>query len=118
MNKKEQAEIEELRNQLRIAKAFRFTEKVEPDVPIPELFSRELSKGFSFNSYTGEISRACSSSISHSVHNDEKTTTQCPRCLYSTRTLALKAMRYEMEQRFAKELADVDKQIEQELMLE
>lgn len=35
MNKKEHAEMESLREQLRIAKAFRFTDPVLPDVPVP-----------------------------------------------------------------------------------
>jgi hypothetical protein len=115
MNKKEQAEMERLRDELRLAKALRFTEKVEPDVPIPESFSG-LAKGFLYNSYLAEprVVPACSSSVSHGWGNSDRTTTQQPRRLYSTRLLALRACRHDLEKQCAKLLADIDAQIENE----
>lgn len=114
MTKKEQAEMESLREQLRIAKSFRFTEKVEPDV-IPPTYGQTLTRGWTFNDYTGEVVKGCSSSVHHGYEQDEKTTEQGPLWLYSSKALALKAARNCIERKFAKELANIDALIEQEL---
>ena len=113
MNKKEQAMVDDLREQLRIAKALRWTEKVEPDVPIPE--SSYLTKGFLCNGYNGDVVPACSSRVSHGYGSDERTGTQGARALYSTRLLALRAVRHLVELKVAKVLADVDGRIEKEV---
>jgi hypothetical protein len=115
MNKKEQAEMERLRDELRLAKALRFTEAVKPDVIPPESFSG-LVKGFLYNAYYAEprVVPACSSSTSHGWGRDDKTTTQQPRSLYSTRLLALRACRHDLEKQCAKLLAEIDRQIENE----
>lgn len=114
MTKKEQKRLADLEDELRIAKAFRFTEAVEPDLPIPGMLSDGLSKGFDFNAYVSSharVEKACSSSIHHSFGQDDSTTTQGARRLYSTRLLALRAMRAKVEIQCAKLLADIDKQI-------
>lgn len=114
MNKKERAYVEQLEEQLRLAKALRFTESVEPDVA-PPTDNTKLSKGFlfndSFNYY--RVEPACSSIIYHGFGRNDRTTTQGARHLYSTRSLALRAMRHCAEQRCALMLADIDRQIEQ-----
>lgn len=118
MTKKEQAEMDSLREQLRISKALRFTDEVKPDVqpPAPSEVGNKLRTGFQYHAYgDGRVSPACTSSMFHSVGNNDKTTTQGGRALYSTRLLALKAMRHDMELECAKRLAAVDALIEKEL---
>ena len=114
MNKKEQAEMESLRNQLRLAKALRFTEPHLPDVPIPSVYSDGLSKGFLFCASEGamRVEPACSSSVGHAMGQDKRTTTQGGRRLYSTELLAWQACRNEVEQKCAEWLAKVDEHIE------
>ncbi len=113
MNKKEQAEMGQLRKELALARSLHFTEVVKPDVMPPTSFEMPLSKGFTFNSYGVSVSPACSSSIGHSPHRDTKTDRQGPTPLYSTALLAWKALRNELEIKFANELVGVDERIEQ-----
>lgn len=110
MTKKEQALVEELKMKM----ALRWTEKVEPDIPPPKTYDEELSKGFIFNAYAGTVSRGCSSNIYHSVHSDKETNSHDSIWLYSSRKLALRAMRHEMELQYARKLREIDKQIEME----
>lgn len=113
MTKKEKAELERLQNELEIAKAFRRTEEVLPDVQPPGTWGG-LSQGWHFNCHAEKVSIACSSSTSHAIGRNDKTQSQNPIKLYSTRLLALKAMRYSMECDFAKKLAKVDSEIAKE----
>lgn len=117
MNKKEQAAFEELKTELRLARAMRFTEPVEPDIPIPN--GSILTKGFMFNAYHGiggdRVVRACSSAVGHGFDRDDRADTKMPRRLYSSRLLALKAMRHSVEEDVAQRLANIDAQIEAEL---
>lgn len=117
MTKKEQAAFAELQQELRLARALRYTEPVAPDIPIPE--GSKLTKGFLFNAYHGHggdrVEPACSSSIYHAFGRDDKTDRQQPRRLYSTKVLALKALRHAVEKDVAKRLADIDTAIDLEL---
>ena len=113
MNKKEQAMVEALRVQA----AFHRTVEVLPDVPLPELDAKELSVGYLPVGTRGEsarVERACSSRTGHSVGTHDRTTSQNPRTLYSTRMLALQALRYEVEQECALRLRRIDKMMEAE----
>jgi len=117
MNKKEQAAFEALQRELLMAKAFRFTEPVKRDVVPPS--SMGLNKGWDYNSYIGghggpRVDVACTSAVHHAFGNNTKTDTQQPRYLYSTKLLALRALRYDVEKQVANILADIDEQIEQE----
>lgn len=124
MNKKEQAEMDALRKELAIAKALRFTDKVKPDVPPPtgggfSNGSMDLTRGWdahaclsSYNSY--RVEKACSSSVHHGT-GWEKTSSQWPRHLYSTRLLALRACRNQLEELVARSLAEIDLDIEREI---
>lgn len=120
MNKKEQAAFADLQEQLRIAKALRFTEPVERDVEPPECgIGREIRNGYDYNAFIGPYGRprvepACTSSVYHSFGQHNKTDSQNPRRLFSTKLLALKAMRNDVELKCAKILADIDLQMEQE----
>lgn len=126
MNKKEQAEMDALREELRIARAFRFTDPVERDVMPPESCYRGegLTTGYDFNEHIGADPRSYSSAISHQwsgsvSHGDmpysEYSGSQGSRRLFSTKLLALRALRFALERRFAKRLAAVDAAIEKEL---
>lgn len=117
MNKKEQKEFDELKAQLRLAKALRWTSEVKPDIPLPT--GQQLAKGFLFNDYIGgwdgpNVAPACSSSVGHCYGSDERTTTQQPRSLYSTKLLALRGLRHAVEQKVAAILAKIDEKIETE----
>lgn len=115
MTKKEQQRLADLERDLRLAKAFRFTEAAGPDVPIPD--GDELAKGWLFGAYiSGEAvaERACSSAVSHSFGNDDRTTTHRPRRLFSTKLKALLAARVELEKQCAEKLANLDEKIQEE----
>lgn len=113
MNKQEQKAFEDLEQELRLAKALRFTEPVSKDVAPPPYRSADLlRKGFLFNAYSPRVEPACTSSGSHSFGRDDVTTTQQPVSLYSTRLRALRALRNAVEIECAKKLATIDKWIE------
>jgi hypothetical protein len=114
MNKKEQAEVAELRRQLAIARALRFTDPIEPDLGIPDSFQRVVN-GWDFHIPAVDglrVEKACASSISHSWGNWDKTTTQGPCRLYSTELLAAMAARSVLAMNCAEALAKADAKIE------
>jgi len=118
MTKKEQQAMADLQQELRLAKAMRFTEDVRPDVAPPS--GSGLTKGFLYNNYIGghsgpHVEPACSGCVSHAFGQDDHTTTQDPKFLYSTRLLALRALRHSVEIQVATLLAGIDQQIEEEL---
>lgn len=120
MNKKEQAEMDRLRDELRTAKSFRFTETVEPDVPIPSsgYGHKDAVNGFGYNHHTETVYESCSTCISHSSWgHSSKTTLWSQNAIrqYSTRLLALRGLRHALEQKFALKLADIDREIEEEV---
>lgn len=110
MNKKEVEYVEELKTKL----ALRFTEKIEPDMERPDYGSNKIVNGWSFNSYSMSVNKSCSSCISHSLHGWDKTTSQNSIRQYSSRLLALKAMRNEVELKCAANIYKIDKMIESE----
>jgi len=110
VNKKEQERFEELLTRA----ALRSTSPTLPDVDVP---NDGLSTGFLYageNSVDPRVDVACSSSVHHAFGRNDKTTSQRPRRLYSTRLLALKGLRYAVEQRCAAILRGIDRQIEEE----
>ena len=113
MNKKEQALIEELLT----VSALRYTADVEKDVPVPEPCSNKTSRGFIFygeGSDSSRIEEIESTSISHCTAGTKFSGSQGGRSLYSTRLLALRALRRAVEKVSAKRLRDVDIMIERE----
>ena len=114
MTKKEAAEVERIKEELRLKGALRATSPVEPDVPIPSLSTpSDLAKGYLFVCCNWpRIEKACSSSCYHSSGRDDKTTSQGARMLYSTPLRAALALRYATEQECAQRLAMVDEMIE------
>ena len=119
MTKKEQQQFQELKEEFDLYRALRWTASIETDVSVPESSygnTEGLAKGFLFNDYLGgpRVERACSSSVGHAFGQDDRTTTQNPRRLYSTRLLALKALRYALEKKCAEKLLEIDRQIQKE----
>jgi hypothetical protein len=85
-----------------------------PDIPPPEGYGDELTRGYVFNAYTDRVDVACSSGGAHAIGRTDKTTSQRPIPLYSTRRRALLALRNAVEQECAERLARIDAQIEAE----
>jgi hypothetical protein len=115
MNKKEQAAFAELQEELRLVKAWKLTENVLPDIPVPE---SGHTQGWTYNKYTKCVDLAWSKCVTHGYgawKDHPRNGIQCGIALFSTRERALRAMRYEIEQRFMRELAAIDMQIEQAL---
>lgn len=116
MNKKEKALVEALKTKA----AFHRTEEVKPDVPAPSGYERgvmRMTKGYLPVAPMSDMSRielACSTSVSHGTGSQDKTSSQGARHLYSTRMLALKRMRWEVEQDCMKRLRRVDRMMEEE----
>lgn len=113
MNKAEQAALEKV---LTLA-AFYRTQSVERDLipPTAGVGNLSLIKGWDFNVHSPRVEKACSTSISHDFGSWNRTTTQQPRNLYSTKLLALRAMRHAIEQEVCVKLRAVDRMIEAEL---
>jgi hypothetical protein len=107
MNKKEQAEMERLKTLL----ALRHYPAVKPDLMPPESYD-QIINGWVFNSYSGTVMKACTSSVSHSIGNWDKTISQQPRRLYSTPKMAYKAMLHEMSMEYARKLRLVEIEME------
>lgn len=107
MNKKELQMVEDLKVQL----ALKFTTKVNSDIPIPDIFSNTVN-GYSYNEFSIKVFNSCSNSYSHGWQHD-KTDCQQGISQFSKKSLAAKAMRNELELKYAKELRRVDLMIEQ-----
>jgi len=114
MNK---AEKEAMESALTAA-ALRTTSDVFPDVIPPDNTSNRLSTGFitvGSMSDSARVDTACSSSIGHGIGRTDKTTSQGSRRLYSSRILALRALRREVENDCANRLRRIDRMIEGEI---
>lgn len=117
MSKAEAKAMADLKEELLVAKAFRFTEEVKPDIPKPSYSSPDgLTVGWSEWHHEGvRAEPSCSSSVYHAVGRTDRTTTHDGIAQYSTKLLALRAGRHHLEKKYARTLATVDKQIEYEL---
>lgn len=119
MNKKEQAEMQELREQLAMAKALKW-----PSYTAPRSFdysnykfeySKPLQGWFQWSNGTDyRVTLGCSSGVSHSTDNPTKTSTQTGGRFYVSKLDALKVARCQMSERFAKVLAKIDAEISSE----
>jgi hypothetical protein len=114
MTKKEKEQLDDAVKQVQIVSALHWTRKVTKDVPIPQ--GDEMTTGFDFNIHTRTVNQYYSFSHRHGrgQHGTGSIGSQNGLALYSTKTLALKAMRFEMEQEFARQLLSVDTEIEKE----
>lgn len=113
MNKKEQAEFDAAKKAVVVARALNWTEPVAPDVPPPS-WGEPLTTGYVLNTYNACVNVACSSSVSHSIGKTDRVTSQNSRSLYSTKLLALRALRHAVEKECAEKLASIDLQIQAE----
>lgn len=114
LSKKKQAELAEQEREACIRAALHWTEPAGgPDVLPPNHYTDELRTGYMFNMYYLRIEEACTSSAYHSVGRTDKTTSQRPLALYSTRLRALRALRNVVERECAEKLAQIDRLIEE-----
>lgn len=113
MNKTEKAYVEQLKRDLALSRSLRWTEVVKPDLE-PSPYYDQLVKGYWYNLPSYRVTTACSSLVSHSKYSDKATTSQGKCAVFSTRLLALKAMRNEAEMKAAEELASIDDLIRKE----
>jgi len=96
LTKAERDRQEQEAREARIRAALHWTDRAAgPDVLPPSCSdsSGQMSTGYTFNAYTNRVDVACSSSIGHAIGRTDKTDSQRPLSLYSTRLLALKAQR-------------------------
>lgn len=112
MTKKEKAALEEAL----MLSALRATAGAKPDVMPPEAFSG-VSVGFTFAGALGSprVEKAWSTSVSHGTGEPRSHGSQNPRRLYSTKLLALQALRRAVELECCKSLRRIDVMIEQEM---
>jgi hypothetical protein len=121
MNKKEQAEMAALKRKLAVASAFVRTPAVAKDLPPPDPVGRtEYTHGFDFNTYDKSTREYWSGCIFHYTSNPAGkkgylSGSQRGIALYSTRLLALKALRHAVENETAESLANIDMKIAAEI---
>ena len=108
MTKNEIQQFEDLKTKL----SLRFTDKVNTDI-FPNEDYKVITNGYTYNSYTRQISKSCTIKIYHAVGYWDRTTSQNSIELYSSELLSYKAMRNELELQFASILRSVDKKIEE-----
>lgn len=120
MTKKEQAELDRLKQELDEAKALRYPIEAKPRaVPVDgEIIQRDgLQIGWFQSNYETNFStsKGCRNRVHHCAYDTKKTTTQTVGVMYHSRHDALLIARWEMTHRFAKALAKIDLEIEKEL---
>jgi hypothetical protein len=135
MNKKERAEMDRLRDDLALSRSLRW-----PDYPRPKKVSlewikanlvsggikyghpQEVARGWFYNANIGSYSQytvtyGCSDGIYHNRDGDTPSSQNIGR-MYATRLEALQALRIDLTEQCARILADVDKQIAEQLGVE
>lgn len=124
MNKSERAALDLAQRELAIARALRWSryEPVPKDLPAPEPFgyARNYTEGWATNTYTKSVNQewsepSCHGSGPYPAVGRHRSASQRGKSLYSTRLLALQALRYEVERAAAQDLAEIDAEIEAEL---
>lgn len=121
MNKSEKAEFDRLKIERDMARSLRWPHYPKPEpMTLAEInmetkgvFSA-VARGWFHNSYGGRITYGCSNGINHNREGD-KTTTQQMGVMFRWKSDALKMMRHEMTEKYAKELADIDRRIDEAL---
>lgn len=119
MTKREQAEMAELRTRLGMLEALaRQVEIPAKDLPRPTI---GMNQGWDYNIYTKRVEPYTSESHAHyrGAHLfkrdwDAHSWSQGGRDLYSSKKLALQALRAAMQRTHATELANIDRQLAQE----
>lgn len=115
MTKKEKAEFDAAIYRAELLGALRWTSEVKKDIAPPgPLISNDYVTGWDYNSNSMIAGKAWTSSYSHG--NGEicgKHGSQYAKRLFSTKKLALMAMRNEIEKEAAKKLLLIDKMIKE-----
>ncbi len=119
MTKAERERFAALENDLAESRAFRRTEEVKPDLPVPDNGSGGKTYGFRAHAY-GAIEYKADAHASTSIGNHSYY--EGKRCggsqrgvpLCSTRERALRVVRNQLENNFAQALARLDAEIEAE----
>lgn len=113
MTKKERAEFDARLLKAETLAALRWTGEVEPDIPVPKTFG--TSSGWSFNVHTRKVDATWSESAAHGYglkRDGNRSASQGGISMYSTKELALAALRHAVELESAAALLSIDKQIE------
>lgn len=117
MNKKEQAALDAATNALRTARALRWSTPdgalIPRDVPPPSGGATGATTGWDANVHTRSVTRGWSTCSAHGDGPPRPGSgSQGPIALYSTQTLALRALRVALEHNCAAALAGIDDRIE------
>lgn len=117
MNKKEQAEMDALRQELALHKAMRLSdgERLQP-LPVLEMLEESpgsLLIGWFEHNYdlSWHVSQGCSNQGSHSIDDIRQTSRQTCGRPYAKRSEALKAARWDVARRAAEALVRLDSEI-------
>lgn len=114
MTKKEKAEFDSAIYSAELLAALRWTQEVNPDLPKPQNFNNHI-EGWDFNAVTKKVEKYWSDSVSHGPGESYAQKTygsQKGMPLYSTKSLALKALRHAIELKAAQDLLAIDKRID------
>lgn len=116
MTKKERAEFDAAIERANMLGALRWSAPVKKDVPPPEQY-KDFSSGWDCNAHAVKVYEVWSSSVVHGygAQPDGRSASQNSIWCYSTRLLALMALRHQVELESAKKLAAIDKMIEAEM---
>lgn len=117
MTKAERLRVEALEQELALERAFRLGTPVPPDVPIPS--GGEEKTGYTINLFakaiyptrTGAVSHTRGISYGYEFPRGDDLRSQRGVPLYSTRVLALRALRYGVALEAAKHLLAIDEAI-------
>lgn len=113
MTKKEQAAMQAAIDRAETLAALRWTWPVVRDVGVP---LQGYSEGWDYNAHSQRVWQGWSDRVAHGEGaapeaGKYRSGSQGSRRMFSTKALALAAMRYEMEQKAAADLMRVDRQI-------
>ena len=113
MTKKEQAAFQAAIDRAETLAALRWTWPVVRDVGVP---LQGYSEGWDYNAHSQRVWQGWSDRVAHGEGaapeaGKYRSGIQASRCMFSTKALALAAMRHEMEQKAAADLMRVDRQI-------
>lgn len=117
MTKKEKAEFNAAIRRAETLGALRWTAPIEKDVPIPDMYGKS-SSGWNFNIYDFSVRQMWSESVAHGDGPNRKSSISgTPRgiSLFSTRLLALQALRHAVECESAEKLRKIDTEIAKEI---
>lgn len=121
MTKKEKAEYQAALDRCETLAALRWTDPVERDVPAPTHESPHgtYTEGWNYNEHSQMVWLGWSGPVSHGDGPAPsgglyRSGSQNPRSMFSSKLLALKAMRNEIERMSAEKLLKVDRMISEE----